>query len=68
MSQRKPKDYDNFLKELTALTQKYKIQIEGCGCCGSPWLSEVSIKNKAIGYEVQADLDGRKHTKLTWSN
>lgn len=27
-----------FLKELTALTKKYKIQIWGCGCCGSPSL------------------------------
>lgn len=28
-----------FLKELTALTKKYKIEIWGCGCCGSPGLS-----------------------------
>lgn len=25
-----------FLKELTELTLKYRIVIYGCGCCGSP--------------------------------
>lgn len=29
-----------FLNELTELTQKYGIKICGCGCCGSPWLSD----------------------------
>lgn len=30
-----------FLKELTALTHKYKIYISGCGCCGSPRLDDI---------------------------
>lgn len=29
---------DQFLKELTELTIKHKVQIGGCGCCGSPYL------------------------------
>ena len=29
-----------FLQELTALSDKYQIYIEGCGCCGSPWISD----------------------------
>lgn len=29
-----------FLEELTALTKKYGIYIDGCGCCGSPYLTE----------------------------
>ena len=29
-----------FLKKLTALTQKYGIYIWGCGCCGSPALAD----------------------------
>lgn len=27
-----------FLKELTNLSHKHKIYIDGCGCCGSPYL------------------------------
>lgn len=27
-----------FLKELTELSEKYNIYIQGCGCCGSPWI------------------------------
>jgi predicted dinucleotide-utilizing enzyme len=34
---------DDFTKELLDLTIKYKIQIAGCGCCGSPYL--VLMKN-----------------------
>ncbi|MGN7135838.1 hypothetical protein [Streptomyces pseudogriseolus] len=29
----------SFLQELTDLTNKYGIVVEGCGCCGSPYLS-----------------------------
>lgn len=48
-----------FLQELTALSDKYEIYIEGCGCCGSPWLNDLqagkSYDNLAYGkdrYEV----------------
>ena len=27
-----------FLKELQALCKKYNAKINGCGCCGSPWI------------------------------
>lgn len=30
---------EEFLKELTELSNKYKIYIGGCGCCGSPHLN-----------------------------
>lgn len=29
---------EEFLKELSELTQKYELEIGGCGCCGSPWI------------------------------
>ena len=29
---------EHFLKELSELSNKYKIEIGGCGCCGSPRL------------------------------
>ena len=28
-----------FLKEYELLCQKYKMGLEGCGCCGSPYLT-----------------------------
>mgnify|MGYP007133757300 CR=1 FL=1 len=28
------------LKELTELSEKYGLFIQGCGCCGSPWIFE----------------------------
>lgn len=30
-----------FLQELTALSDKYEMYIEGCGCCGSPWINDI---------------------------
>lgn len=30
-----------FLQELTALSDKYEIYIEGCEGCGYPWLTDV---------------------------
>ena len=27
---------DAFLQELAELTKKYNLEIDGCGCCGSP--------------------------------
>lgn len=40
-----------FLKELTELTNKYRIEIAGCGCCGSPWLDD-SATGKAIAFDL----------------
>ena len=59
-----------FLKELTALTKKHKIQISGCGCCGSPsldciedfkahWPSKsTDIEEYNYTYEDQLDFRG----------
>ena len=48
-----------FLQELTALSDKYDIYIEGCGCCGSPWLNDIqagknydNLAYRQAGYEV----------------
>lgn len=38
-----------FLEKLSALTREYGIVINGCGCCGSPWLEDMSnIKRENI--------------------
>jgi len=44
-----PKESD-FLTELEILTRKHGIAIGGCGCCGSPWLEELSDKRLALPY------------------
>lgn len=49
--------YKAFLKELTALSQKYDIYIQGCGCCGSPWLFDDRIKKS---YDNLAYIDDNK--------
>lgn len=41
-----------FLEELTNLTKKYGIVIEGCGCCGSPLLY------------FDAEIKGSEHYKI----
>ena len=43
-----------FLEELSELTKKYNISIEGCGCCGSPYL--VNLEDKTIvGEDISWD-------------
>jgi hypothetical protein len=49
----KPK-IDEFMKELSALTQKYGISIGGCGCCHSPWLWNISEKD-FVGDDLKYD-------------
>jgi len=45
-----------FLKELTNLSQKYKIFIYGCGCCGSPSLEDFDTKEK-LGAKISDPSD-----------
>lgn len=52
----------NFLKELEALTRKYKVAIGGCGCCGSPWLNDLPEKKLTPSYGYYYD------DKLLWDN
>lgn len=53
-----------FLVELTALTKRHGIKIAGCGCCGSPFLGELSDDERAspIGYV----LNGAYADELCW--
>jgi hypothetical protein len=38
---------NEFLQELTKLSQKYNIYIGGCGCCGSPFLMDKTPETTA---------------------
>lgn len=45
---KKEKRIAAFLAELTALTVKHKLQIRGCGCCGSPYITEVDVNHDLL--------------------
>jgi hypothetical protein len=47
-----------FLHELAELSKKYEIYIDGCGCCGSPFLIEGEPE-----YDGGGDLKWNKETK-----
>lgn len=42
----------SFLEELTLISRKYRIQIQGCGCCGSPWVAALEDKQENYRYTV----------------
>lgn len=46
-----------FLQELTKLCDKYQMYIEGCGCCGSPWISD--IKNSKTYDNLHMSVRGK---------
>jgi hypothetical protein len=41
-----------FLRELTALSLKYGIAIHGCGCCGSPYLTDLPPESAGGAYVI----------------
>ncbi len=52
-----------FLAELAELTARHGIKIDGCGCCGSPFLSD---KKVGLGYYTVADDPYSFNDTLTW--
>ena len=63
---------ENFIKELTALSKKYKVIIGGCGCCGSPYVSACDIdKDKFVneaGYSYDDYLDWQSPGSYGWDD
>lgn len=53
------KDVEGFLKELTNLSLSYGIIVRGCGCCGSPYLTD---------QESEEELNGLNYDGLTWTD
>ncbi len=56
----------SFLNELTKLSRFYGVDIDGCGCCGSPYLSDVSDKD-LTNYKYTV-TNGEDHLKFSKSN
>jgi hypothetical protein len=55
-----------FLDELTTLTNKYGIEIGGCGCCNSPYLIDLTNgDNEFDGQLTMRSWDGDKLDKYT---
>lgn len=58
-----------FLVELTALSIKHKIEIAGCGCCGSPALLRLDrdgmYRFESGAYEYKSNLEFKqKHNRV----
>ena len=53
-------ELDKFLAELTELTKKYGITIDGCGCCGSPWCSRLE-DGAPVGDLLDWDAENQKY-------
>lgn len=45
---------EEFLKELYKLSNKYGFVIDGCGCCGSPFLRDITTGN-AVKWDLEYD-------------
>lgn len=45
-----PEKVGAFLAELTILTRKHGIRIDGCGCCGSPFLADLREEDRTKVY------------------
>lgn len=50
------KDIEGFLEKLSELTLSYGIIIEGCGCCGSPYLIDIT---------GDTEINGLQHDELS---
>lgn len=57
-----------FLKELEQICKKYKCNLGGCGCCGSPFISdlytisvdEINFENDKLTYNIKIDSEYKK--------
>ena len=61
MTEVREETIEAFLRDLTELTRKHRVTIAGCGCCGSPFLYEISDQQVAGKYSTSSD-----GADLTW--
>ena len=68
------KELYNFIIEYEALCKKYKTSINGCGCCGSPFIFNKNFTLDNINFDNEKDeliFEGRldfKNKKEVFSN
>ena len=53
-----------FLAELSLLSNKYKIIIDGCGCCGSPYLVSIHNYDTIVYEEIDDSIKAKSKIKL----
>jgi hypothetical protein len=53
--------YEAFLEELTALSKKHGLIISGCGCCGSPRVTEIDEDSGPGPYIFDEEDEGKLH-------
>ena len=54
---------EEFLKELTELTKKYGLYIDGCSCCGSPNI--FNMEDEKIGRDLYYDCKKEEYELRT---
>lgn len=54
-----PAKYEAFLVAISELTREHKVEIQGCGCHGSPYLSDLSDDGQSGHYETKDGEDLR---------
>lgn len=55
-----------FLKELSELTAKYRIKVDGCGCCSSPYISRCEEGDGSYDDLKQEDFDNDWELGISW--
>lgn len=55
--------YNAFLQDLTELSRKHGVYVDGCGCCGSPSLDLVEIEGRYMTYEEALE---KSYSEVTW--
>lgn len=52
---------EEFLSRLSELTKELKINIGGCGDCGSPWLADIEDEALELGNELTWDNEAQTY-------
>lgn len=60
-----PEEQRAFLAELRLLTLKYRIGIDGCGCCDSPYLYDIDKHSNGMRDGEYVFVSGQ-NTRIEW--